>query len=130
MCKAIAEKVIENLILCEGKALKTGETGAEEDRTTASNAEGGTEKEEGETAESRVPSADWGMEALMEGLPPPGLTTRRKILPHEIEAIRGGRSIEGTFIGRPSTWGNPFRIGRDGDRAEVVKKYSEYLNAS
>jgi len=27
------------------------------------------------------------------------------------------------FIGRPSKWGNPFRIGRDGNRAEVIDKY-------
>lgn len=30
-------------------------------------------------------------------------------------------------IGRPSKWGNPFRIGRDGTRQEVVRKYAEYL---
>ena len=66
----------------------------------------------------------------MDGLPPPGPTTRRKILPHEIEAIRGGRGIEGIFIGRPSTWGNPYKIGRDGGRAEVVRKYLEHLNSS
>ncbi len=26
-------------------------------------------------------------------------------------------------IGRPSKWGNPFVIGRDGDRAEVIRKH-------
>lgn len=31
------------------------------------------------------------------------------------------------YIGRPSKWGNPFVIGPDGDRAEVVKKYEQYL---
>jgi len=31
------------------------------------------------------------------------------------------------YIGRPSKWGNPFEIGRDGTRAEVIKKYEEYL---
>jgi len=30
------------------------------------------------------------------------------------------------YIGRPSIWGNPFMIGRDGDRKEVVKKYETY----
>ena len=31
------------------------------------------------------------------------------------------------YIGRPSKWGNPFAIGRDGNRAEVILKYCEWL---
>ena len=31
------------------------------------------------------------------------------------------------YIGRPSKWGNPFRIGRDGNREEVIRKYREWL---
>lgn len=31
------------------------------------------------------------------------------------------------FVGRPSRWGNPFRIGRDGSRTEVIRKYREWL---
>uniref|UniRef100_A0A6H2A497 DUF4326 domain-containing protein n=1 Tax=viral metagenome TaxID=1070528 RepID=A0A6H2A497_9ZZZZ len=31
------------------------------------------------------------------------------------------------YIGRPSKWGNPFNIGQDGDREEVIRKYEEYL---
>jgi len=31
------------------------------------------------------------------------------------------------FIGRPSKWGNPYVIGRDGSREEVIEKYKEYL---
>jgi len=31
------------------------------------------------------------------------------------------------FIGRPSKWGNPFRIGPDGGREMVIKKYEEYI---
>lgn len=31
------------------------------------------------------------------------------------------------YIGRPSKWGNPFIIGKDGDREEVILKYKEYL---
>lgn len=34
------------------------------------------------------------------------------------------------FIGRPSIWGNPFVIGKDGTRDEVVSKYRKYLRAS
>jgi hypothetical protein len=31
------------------------------------------------------------------------------------------------YIGRPSKWGNPYRIGRDGTREEVIKKYSDWF---
>jgi hypothetical protein len=31
------------------------------------------------------------------------------------------------YIGRPGPWGNPFVIGKDGDRAEVIRKYREWL---
>lgn len=31
------------------------------------------------------------------------------------------------YIGRPSIWGNPYVIGQDGDRAEVIAKYDEYI---
>lgn len=30
------------------------------------------------------------------------------------------------YIGRPSKWGNPFEIGKDGTRREVVEKYKQY----
>jgi hypothetical protein len=31
------------------------------------------------------------------------------------------------YIGRPNKWGNPFVIGKDGTRADVVAKYRAYL---
>jgi hypothetical protein len=31
------------------------------------------------------------------------------------------------YIGRPGKWGNPFVIGRDGTREEVVAKYRAHL---
>lgn len=31
------------------------------------------------------------------------------------------------YIGRPSKWGNPFKIGRDGTREEVISKYEAYI---
>ncbi len=30
-------------------------------------------------------------------------------------------------IMRPGLWGNPFCVGRDGDRVEVLERYREYL---
>ena len=37
------------------------------------------------------------------------------------------RSKYDVYIGRPSCWGNPFEIGRDGDREEVIRKYEEWI---
>jgi hypothetical protein len=31
------------------------------------------------------------------------------------------------YIGRPSKWGNPFILGKDGTREEVIRKYEEWL---
>ncbi|MEW6663042.1 MAG: DUF4326 domain-containing protein [Bacillota bacterium] len=31
------------------------------------------------------------------------------------------------YIGRPSKWGNPFIIGRDGTREEVINKYESWI---
>ena len=31
------------------------------------------------------------------------------------------------YIGRPSKWGNPFVIGRDGTREQVIKKYRDWI---
>ena len=31
------------------------------------------------------------------------------------------------YIGRPSKWGNPFVIGKDGTREEVVEKYRDWI---
>lgn len=34
---------------------------------------------------------------------------------------------ESVYIGRPSVLGNPFRIGKDGDRATVIVTYRRWL---
>ena len=34
---------------------------------------------------------------------------------------------EAIYVGRPSKWGNPYRIGKDGSRTEVIKLYRYYL---
>lgn len=31
------------------------------------------------------------------------------------------------YVGRPTKWGNPFIVGKDGTRDEVVEKYREWL---
>lgn len=40
--------------------------------------------------------------------------------------IRRGHQYH-IFIGRGSPWGNPFHIGRDGTRPEVIEKYRQWL---
>ena len=47
-----------------------------------------------------------------------------RVLNKKRDLIPLGSSI---YIGRPSPWGNPFVIGRDGDRDEVIRKFSIYL---
>ena len=31
------------------------------------------------------------------------------------------------YIGRGSIWGNPFKIGEDGSREEVIEKYEKWM---
>lgn len=33
------------------------------------------------------------------------------------------------YIGRPSKWGNPFEIGKDGTREEVIEKYRHWVSS-
>ena len=42
---------------------------------------------------------------------------------------RRSEASGGVYIGRPTKWGNPFKIGADGTRAEVVKKHREWLES-
>ncbi len=37
------------------------------------------------------------------------------------------RELFDVYIGRPSIYGNPFQVGKDGDRDEVIAKYEEWL---
>lgn len=34
------------------------------------------------------------------------------------------------IITRPSKWGNPYEIGRDGDRETVIAKYEQHVRAT
>jgi hypothetical protein len=48
-------------------------------------------------------------------------------MPKVLNKRRHGVPPGAVYIGRPSKWGNPFVIGRDGDRAEVLDKYRRWL---
>lgn len=37
------------------------------------------------------------------------------------------RARHDVYIGRPSGWGNPFEIGKDGSRSQVILKYREWI---
>lgn len=34
---------------------------------------------------------------------------------------------DAVYVGRPSKWGNPFVLGSDGNREEVIRLYKNYL---
>lgn len=46
------------------------------------------------------------------------------ILPED--NVEGARP-NSVYIGRPSKWGNPFEIGKDGTREEVIERYREWI---
>ena len=52
--------------------------------------------------------------------PTPSRTTR---------VVHCKRERYDVYIGRPSKWGNPFVIGPDGSREQVIKKYRAWVLA-
>jgi hypothetical protein len=54
----------------------------------------------------------------------PKVLNRRK---HRLLCDCKDRCAKAVYIGRPSKWGNPYEIGRDGDRDHVIMRYKEYL---
>lgn len=45
----------------------------------------------------------------------------------EIKIVHCKRDDFDIYIGRPSKWGNPFKIGKDGTRDEVIDKYEQWI---
>ncbi|MBF84578.1 MAG: hypothetical protein CL489_08900 [Acidobacteria bacterium] len=45
----------------------------------------------------------------------------------QTKVVNVNRDQYDVYIGRGSIWGNPFRIGVDGTRKEVIDKYRIYL---
>jgi len=35
--------------------------------------------------------------------------------------------VDAVYVGRPTKWGNPFVIGKDGDRREVINLYTLHI---
>ncbi len=46
--------------------------------------------------------------------------------------LRDGKAVppEAIYVGRPTKWGNPFVLHRDGSRQEVIDKYEGWLYTS
>ena len=44
-----------------------------------------------------------------------------------VKVVHCKREPYDIYLGRPSKWGNPFTIGKDGTREEVVDKYREWI---
>lgn len=45
----------------------------------------------------------------------------------ETTVVNCRKSAYDVYIGRPSKWGNPFVIGKDGNREEVIEKYRKFI---
>lgn len=48
-------------------------------------------------------------------------------MPRVLNRVRDPIPLDAIYVGRPSKWGNPFLIGRDGTRQEVCEKYLTHL---
>ena len=60
----------------------------------------------------------------------PGLVEELKeahTVTNETRVVNRRHEPYDVYIGRPSVWGNPYKIGRDGSREEVIAKYREYI---
>lgn len=44
-----------------------------------------------------------------------------------MKVVHCKKSEYDVYIGRPSKWGNPFVIGKDGTREDVVEKYEQWI---
>jgi hypothetical protein len=47
--------------------------------------------------------------------------------PYKKYVVHCKKSEYDVYVGRPSKWGNPFEIGKDGTREEVVAKYKNWI---
>jgi hypothetical protein len=50
-------------------------------------------------------------------------------MPHPL-VVHCKKSKYDVYCGRPSLWANPFKIGQDGTRKEVIAKFKKYLLAN
>jgi len=41
--------------------------------------------------------------------------------------LKGPPDLQGIYVGRPSEWGNPFSIGKNGTREEVMQLFRTWV---
>lgn len=49
-------------------------------------------------------------------------------MPTVLNKFHNRATNNSVYIGRPSLFGNPFIVGKDGTREEVVEKYREWIS--
>ena len=54
--------------------------------------------------------------------------TREDPIAHPL-VVHCKRARYDVYIGRPSKWGNPFAIGRDATRGQVIARYERWLRS-
>jgi hypothetical protein len=67
-----------------------------------------------------APGPDVGVEEVTPSRTPAVVPVRPRV-------VHCKRAAYDVYIGRPSVWGNPYVIGRDGDRATVIRKYRDMI---
>ena len=59
------------------------------------------------------------------------MKTEKSEGPRILNARQTGKFVDGAvYVGRPSKWGNPYEIGKDGTREEVIAKFEDLLRSS
>lgn len=52
------------------------------------------------------------------------------MMPRVLNKTKDNITAGAIYVGRPSVFGNPFVIGRDGSRYEVIEMFERYLQES
>lgn len=48
-------------------------------------------------------------------------------MPRVLNKYKDNIPSSAVYIGRPTKWGNPFVIGKDGERHQVIAKFVDYI---
>lgn len=55
------------------------------------------------------------------------MTKKQDNLIPPIKIVHCKKEKYDVYVGRPSKWSNPFKIGEDGTREEVIEKYKKWI---
>ena len=144
LCDALALRMVKTIADHNDKILKAGDTVGSSPTSSASTASSGAIPS---TVRSSPPTSSSSStpapavpgiisRELLEGLPPGSRTTRVQIDDVVARKLKNGEDTNLVYVGRGgrgiphSTWGNPFKIGTDGSRDEVIEKFRGYLVSS